>query len=95
MFLQGDIQIAGRDRLTAVWPDVATASPLLREYASRQARMPVAVVIGGDPAVQLAAAAPVPAAVDPLGLAGLLREKPLDAVAAGASICWCRPSRTS
>ena len=43
--------------------------------------MPVAVVIGGDPAVHLAAAAPMPSAVDPLGLAGLLREKPLDAVA--------------
>ena len=43
--------------------------------------MPVAVVIGGDPAVHLAAAAPLPAAVDPLGLAGMLREKPLDAVA--------------
>ena len=43
--------------------------------------MPVAVVIGGDPAVQLAAAAPMPSAVDPLGLAGLLRDKPLDAVA--------------
>ena len=43
--------------------------------------MPIAVVIGGDPAVHLAAAAPLPAAVDPLGLAGVLREKPLDAVA--------------
>jgi 4-hydroxy-3-polyprenylbenzoate decarboxylase len=54
---------------------------LIEEYASRQARMPVAVVIGGDPAVQLAAAVPMPAEVEPLGLAGLLREKPLDAVA--------------
>ena len=43
--------------------------------------MPVAVVLGGDQAVHLAAAAPMPSAVDPLGLAGLLREKPLDAVA--------------
>jgi 4-hydroxy-3-polyprenylbenzoate decarboxylase len=43
--------------------------------------MPVAVVIGGDPALHLAAAAPMPPAVDPLGLAGLLREKPVDAVA--------------
>ena len=53
----------------------------MQEYAGRQARMPVAVVIGGDPAVHLAAAASMPSAVDPLGLAGLLREKPLDAVA--------------
>ena len=75
------MQIVGRDRLIAAWSDIAVAIPLLQEYASRQARMPVAVVIGGDPAVHLAAAAPVPSAVDPLGLAGLLREKPLDAVA--------------
>ena len=81
VFLQGDVQIAGRDRLIAAWSDIANATPLLREYASRQARMPVAIVIGGDPAVHLAAAAPMPPAVDPLGLAGLLREKPLDAVA--------------
>jgi 4-hydroxy-3-polyprenylbenzoate decarboxylase len=79
--LQGDVQIAGRDRLIATWSDIAAAVPLVQEYAGRQAHMPVAVVIGGDPAVQLAAAAPMPAAVDPLGLAGLLREKPLDAVA--------------
>ncbi len=81
VFLQGDVQISGRDRLIAAWSDIATAIPLFQQYASRQARMPVAVVIGGDPAVHLAAAAPLPAAVDPLGLAGLLREKPLDAVA--------------
>ena len=43
--------------------------------------MPIAIVIGGDPAMHLAASAPMPSAVDPLGLAGLLREKPLDAVA--------------
>ena len=80
-FLRGDVEIAGHDRLIAAWSDVAGAIPLVREYASRQRRMPVAVVIGGDPAVQLAAAAPIPSAVDPLGLAGFLRDKPLDAVA--------------
>ena len=55
--------------------------------------MPVAVVIGGDPAVHLAAAAPMPSAVDPLGLAGLLREKPLDAVA-GRSIDLLVPAES-
>ena len=81
VFLQADLQIAGRDRLLAVWSDMSVAVPLLQQYAGRQARMPVAVLIGGDPAVHMAAAAPMPAAVDPLGLAGLLREKPLDSVA--------------
>ena len=81
VFLRGDVQISGRDRLTAAWSDMAGAAALLGEYAARQARMPVAVVVGGDPAVHLGAAAPVPSTVDPLGLAGWLREKPLDAVA--------------
>jgi 4-hydroxy-3-polyprenylbenzoate decarboxylase len=81
VFLHGDMQITGRDQLTAGWSDRATAIPLLQEYAGRKARMPVAIVIGGDPAVHLAAASPMPAAIDPLGLAGLLREKPPDAVA--------------
>ncbi len=80
VFLPGDVQICGRDRLIAAWSDVAVAIPLFQEYASRKTRMPVAVLIGGDPAVHLAAAAPLPSAVDPLGLAGLVREKPLDAV---------------
>ncbi len=78
--LRGEIRIVGRDRLLAVWSEPGPASSLLSEYALRQARMPVAVCLGGDPSVQLATAAPVPAAVDPLALAGLLREKPLDAV---------------
>jgi 4-hydroxy-3-polyprenylbenzoate decarboxylase len=80
-FLRGDLQLAGRDRLVATWTDVADPKHLLRQYRQRAGRMPIAVLIGGDPAVQLAAAAPMPSTADPLGLAGLLREKPLDAVA--------------
>lgn len=81
VLLQGDLQVSGHDRMIVAWSDPAGSMPLVREYASRQQRMPLAVLIGGDPAVHLAAAAPLPPAVDPLGLAGLLREKPLDAVA--------------
>ena len=43
--------------------------------------MPLAVVIGGDPAFLLAAAAPLPADSDVCAVAGLLRQKPLDMVA--------------
>jgi 4-hydroxy-3-polyprenylbenzoate decarboxylase len=81
IFLQGDMQIGGHDRLVAAWSEIGGAVSLIQQYAERQARMPIAIVIGGDPTVHLAAAAPVPAAVDPLGLAGLLRERSLDAVA--------------
>ncbi len=81
VFLQGDLQITGRDTAVAVWSEIADPSRLTSACRNLGGRMPLAVVIGGDPAVQLAAAAPLPSAVDPLGLAGLLREKPLDAVA--------------
>jgi 4-hydroxy-3-polyprenylbenzoate decarboxylase len=93
VFLQVDLQIRGRNQLVAAWSDIASAAPLLQEYANRHARMPVAVVIGGDPSVHLALAAPVPASVDPLGLAGWLREKPLDAVAC-RSIDLLAPAET-
>ncbi len=43
--------------------------------------MPLAVVIGGDPAFLLAAAAPLPPGGDVCAVAGLLRQKPLDVVA--------------
>ncbi len=43
--------------------------------------MPLAVVIGGDPAFLLAAAAPLPPGSDVCAVAGLLREKSLDVVA--------------
>ena len=43
--------------------------------------MPLAVVLGGDPTVLLAACAPLPPGVDPGTLAGLFRQKPLDVVA--------------
>ena len=76
-----DFQWLGRDRLAACWADQDEPARLLTEYGRRGGRMPVALVLGGDPVFLLAAAAPVPSAVDPLGLAGLLRDKPLDAVA--------------
>jgi 4-hydroxy-3-polyprenylbenzoate decarboxylase len=43
--------------------------------------MPLAVVIGGDPAFLLAAASPLPSGSDVCAVAGLLREKSLDVVA--------------
>ena len=43
--------------------------------------MPLAVVIGGDPAFLLAASAPLPPGGDVCAVAGLLREKSLDVVA--------------
>lgn len=76
-----DFQLLGRDRLAISWPNHEEPARLVGEYRRRSGKMPLAIVLGGDPAGLLAAAAPVPQSVDPLALAGMLRERPLDAVA--------------
>jgi len=75
-----DLQVLGADRLVTRWAPHDEPARLLAEYRRRNEKMPLAAVLGGDPAVLLAAAAPVPSEVDPCALAGLLREKPLDLV---------------
>ena len=40
VFLQGDLQISGRDRLIAAWSDFATAIPLFRDYAADRRECP-------------------------------------------------------
>ena len=52
----------------------------LSVYRQRGMKMPVAVVLGGDPAGLLAAMAPVPPELDGSSLAGLLRDKPREMV---------------
>jgi 4-hydroxy-3-polyprenylbenzoate decarboxylase len=81
VFLRGDVQITDHDSAVAAWSEVADPARLTTAYHDLGARMPVAIVIGGDPALQIAATAPLPSTVDPLGIAGLLREKPIDSVA--------------
>jgi 4-hydroxy-3-polyprenylbenzoate decarboxylase len=81
LFLCGNLLVTGRDSAVIAWSDLADPSRLTSAYRKLESRMPVAIIIGGDPVVSLAAAAPLPSLVDPLGLAGLLRERPLDAVA--------------
>lgn len=76
-----DLQLLGGDRLAAGWAAHDEPARLATEYGRRGERMPIAVVLGGDPAVLLAACAPLPEAVDRWALAGLLREKPIDVVA--------------
>lgn len=74
-----DFQLLGPDRLAACWGDHDEPARLLREYAVRAQRLPLAIVLGGDPAVWLAASAPLPQS-DTWALAGLLREKPIEVV---------------
>jgi 4-hydroxy-3-polyprenylbenzoate decarboxylase len=76
-----DLQRLDRTRLAVGWTAHDEHARLLGEYRQRRQKMPLAVVIGGDPAFLLAAAAPLPPGSDVCAVAGLLREKPLDVVA--------------
>lgn len=50
------------------------------EYEKRGERMPVAVALGGDPAITYAATAPVPEDFDEMIFAGFLRKAPVEMV---------------
>jgi 4-hydroxy-3-polyprenylbenzoate decarboxylase len=75
-----DLHQIDATRLAVCWAAHDEHARLLGEYGSRSQKMPLAVVIGGDPAFMLAASAPLPPG-DVCALAGLLRQKPLDVVA--------------
>jgi 4-hydroxy-3-polyprenylbenzoate decarboxylase len=51
-----------------------------RRFSERSAPMPLAVVLGGDPAYRLMAGSPLAAALSPLPLGGLLRGQPIELV---------------
>jgi len=76
-----DLQVLDRRRLAIHWGPHELPARLLAEYHQRRQRMPLAVVLGGDPACLLAAVAPLPAEADGRALAGLFRGKPLELVA--------------
>lgn len=76
-----DLQQLDRSRLAVCWAAYDEHARLLEEYRERGQKMPLAVVIGGDPAFQLAASTPLPADTDVCALAGFLRQKPIDVVA--------------
>src|SRR5205823_9980388 len=49
-------------------------------YYERNERMPVAVTLGGDPALSFAATAPLPDGLDEILFAGFLRRKSIEMV---------------
>ena len=75
-----DLRPLDRDRMAACWHPHEEPARLLAGYAERRSKMPVAVVLGGDPAELLAAMAPLPPGADVAAVAGLLRNKPVDVV---------------
>ncbi|HYW81107.1 MAG TPA: UbiD family decarboxylase [Thermoguttaceae bacterium] len=81
VFGHWDLQRLGPDRLAVGWAAHDEPARLLAEYGRRGEKMPLVVVLGGDPALLLAAMSPVPPGTDIYALAGLLREKPIDVIA--------------
>jgi len=51
-----------------------------RQWEAKNERMPVAVALGGDPAVIYAATAPLPPGIDEMLMAGFLRKSPVEMV---------------
>lgn len=76
------LEVRGRDGLLIHGDETSELWSLLSEYRSRGQQMPVAVVLGGDPVLSLAAWAPLPARTDALVFAGFLRNRSVELVAA-------------
>lgn len=66
------MQIIGRDRAIVRWLPMRGGAAHHRIWALRDMDMPVAVVVGADPATLLAAVMPAPEGVTELGLAGMI-----------------------
>jgi 4-hydroxy-3-polyprenylbenzoate decarboxylase len=76
------MQVFGPRELGMHWHRDHDGARNFRAWAERRRPMPVAVALGGDPAVTYAATAPLPYGMDELVLAGLLRGRPVPVVAA-------------
>ncbi len=67
------LQVLGPRRLALHWQLHKTATAHYRAHRARGERMPVAIALGGDPALTYCASAPLPPGVDEYLLAGFLR----------------------
>ena len=67
------LQVLGPRRLAMHWQLHKTATAHYRAYRKRGERMPVAIALGGDPALTYCASAPLPPNVDEYLFAGFLR----------------------
>ena len=71
------VQVMGRDSLAMHWQRHKVGAAHWREMAARGETMPVAIVLGGDPASIYAASAPLPPGIDEYLFAGFLRREPV------------------
>jgi 4-hydroxy-3-polyprenylbenzoate decarboxylase len=69
------LQVLGPRRLAMHWQLHKTATAHFRAYRKRGERMPVAIALGGDPALTYCASAPLPPGIDEYLFAGFLRKE--------------------
>ncbi len=71
------VQVLERDLLAMHWQRHKVGAAHWRDMAARGVRMPVAIVLGGDPSSIYSASAPLPPNIDEYIFAGFLRKKPV------------------
>lgn len=74
------MQVFGPDLTGMHWHKHKTGARHFAGYKAKGSKMPIAVVIGGDPSYTYAATAPLPDNIDEYLLAGFLRKKRVDLV---------------
>jgi 4-hydroxy-3-polyprenylbenzoate decarboxylase len=74
------VELLGSDRACIHWRDESGGGRHYGKYLARGVRMPVAVALGGDPAVICSASAPLPENIEEMHLAGFLRQEPVTMV---------------
>lgn len=76
------MQVFDKDLTGMHWHKHKVGARHFEAYKRLKKKMPVAVALGGDPALTYAATAPLPDNIDEFLLAGFLRNKPVDMVKA-------------
>jgi 4-hydroxy-3-polyprenylbenzoate decarboxylase len=76
------LSVQGQDSLGIHWNPQDTAVAHFKGYRADRRQMPLAVVLGGDPALSFLASLPLPGQADAYLLAGFLREKNVELVKA-------------
>jgi 4-hydroxy-3-polyprenylbenzoate decarboxylase len=71
------VQVLGKTMLAMHWQRHKVGAAHWRDMAARGERMPVAIVLGGDPPSVYSASAPLPPNVDEYVFAGFLRRRPV------------------
>ncbi len=86
-----DLQVLDKSRLAVLATPRQPIARLLAAYRDRGERMPLAAVLGGDPAYRLLAGSSLATALSPLPLGGLLRGQPIELVKCRAAD-FCVPA---